>query len=158
MLKLLDKLKELFLYFGQIGSLFLEIIFRIFTGKKRIRQVIIQMMILGVEGLPIVDHEKCIGDGACAKICPRKIITMEPFISERMLTIACSNRDSGRVVKAVCKAGCIACKMCARNCSLFRMDENLAVLDYEHYTTDALECMKKAQEKCPTNIIISVGT
>ena len=111
-----------------------------------------------VEGLAIVDYEKCIGDGACAKICPRKIITMEPFRSERMLSVACSNRDSGRDVKAVCKAGCIACKMCARSCSLFKMDENLAVLDYEHYTTDTLECRKQAQEKCPTNIIISVGT
>jgi phospholipid/cholesterol/gamma-HCH transport system permease protein len=51
---MLSGLKTLVIYFGQITSLFFQIVAQIFTGKKRVRQIVNQMMTLGVEGLPIV--------------------------------------------------------------------------------------------------------
>ncbi|HAU38841.1 MAG TPA: electron transporter RnfB, partial [Phycisphaerales bacterium] len=52
------------------------------------------------------------GCGACAKVCPRNIITMVPFKADRMYVVACCNQDFGKDVKAVCNVGCIGCKAC----------------------------------------------
>ncbi len=49
-----NKLKSLIIYFGKISTLFGEVIYWIFSGKKRIKSIVAQMMILGIESLPIV--------------------------------------------------------------------------------------------------------
>jgi len=64
-----------------------------------------------VNELAVVDYDKCTGCTACARACPRNIITMVPFKSDRMLVVACSNQDSGPDVKAVCKVGCIGLRL-----------------------------------------------
>ncbi|MGD9212541.1 MAG: RnfABCDGE type electron transport complex subunit B, partial [Desulfobacteraceae bacterium] len=72
-----------------------------------------------IDGLAVVDYEKCIGCGACAKACPRNIISINPFKAEQMLAVTCSNLDAGKDVKKVCKVGCLACKACERVSNLF---------------------------------------
>lgn len=47
-------IRRLILYLGEIGFLSLEIIYWIFSGKKRIKNLVIQMLILGVESFPLV--------------------------------------------------------------------------------------------------------
>lgn len=108
-----------------------------------------------VDGLARVDYEKCIGCKACSKACPRKIITMVPFKSDRVLVVACSNLDFGPDVKKVCSTGCIGCKACSRKCELFTMNENLPVLNYDQYELEM--DLGPVLEKCPMHSLVYVG-
>ena len=108
-----------------------------------------------VDGLATVDYEKCTGCTACSHACPRNLIKMVPFSTENMMTVACLNAEVGKVTRQMCKVGCIACKMCAKQTDIFTIDNNLATLDYENYKptpeTDT------AMEKCPTCVIVYRG-
>jgi len=100
-----------------------------------------------VNGVAVVDRDKCVGCGACAAKCPKKIIELFPESKQHI--VACSNHDTGKEVRAVCKAGCIACGMCAKNCpeQAIAVEENLARIDYEKCTncgTCAGKCPVKA--------------
>jgi Na+-translocating ferredoxin:NAD+ oxidoreductase RNF subunit RnfB len=108
-----------------------------------------------VDGLAQVDYHHCIGCKACEAACPRHIISMVPFKSERMLVVACSNRDHGPAVKAVCLIGCISCSACAKKCGLMRMENNLSQIDYDAYTDHP--DLALAVEKCPRESLIYVG-
>jgi H+/Na+-translocating ferredoxin:NAD+ oxidoreductase subunit B len=110
-----------------------------------------------VDGLATVDYDKCVGCGACAKVCPRNIITITPFKYQRVMAIACSNKDFGKAVKEVCKVGCIGCKACAKACSLFQIEDNLSSINYDLYCQEYTEDLQKAIEKCPQKKIILVG-
>ncbi|HPA13962.1 MAG TPA: RnfABCDGE type electron transport complex subunit B [Desulfobacterales bacterium] len=110
-----------------------------------------------VDGLATVDYEKCVGCGACAKACPRNIISMTPFKAEQMLAVTCSNKDVGREVMAVCKVGCIGCGACARISNLFRLEDNLPAIDYEDYSPACSLELMKVCEKCPRKGIVFVG-
>ncbi len=108
------------------------------------------------KALPRVLYEACTGCGACAKVCPRNIITMAPFKAEQMLVIACSNADFGAEVKAVCEIGCIGCKLCAKANDLFSMEGNLPVLDYDRYDPSTAD-FTEALDKCRMESLITVG-
>jgi len=110
-----------------------------------------------IDGLATVDYAKCIGCGACARVCPRNIISMVPFKAERMVVVACSNRDFGKDVRGVCKVGCIGCNACRKVSELFTVEDNLAGIDYEKYDPQKTDALKAAIEKCPTKCIVSVG-
>ena len=108
-----------------------------------------------IDGLSTVDYEKCIGCKACARTCPRNIITMVPFKSDRMLVVACSNQDAGPDVKAVCEVGCIGCGACSRNAELMEMQGKLPMIDYDRYDESADFTL--ARKKCPREGMIYVG-
>jgi RnfABCDGE-type electron transport complex B subunit len=110
-----------------------------------------------VNGLAVVDYEKCTGCGKCAKVCPRNIVHMVPFKREKMVVVACSNKDFGKDVKAVCKVGCLGCKACSRNSDLFTVENNIPRIDYDKYDPDRMEAVEIALEKCPTKRITRVG-
>jgi RnfABCDGE-type electron transport complex B subunit len=109
------------------------------------------------DGLATVDYDKCIGCMACAKACPRNIITMSPFKFERVLAVSCSNKDFGKAVKDVCKVGCVGCKACAKACSLFTIQDNLSSINYDAYCQEYSEDLHKAFEKCPQKRLMLVG-
>jgi len=108
-----------------------------------------------VRGLATVDYDKCIGCGACMRACPRNIITMVPFKAERMLVVACSNQDSGPDAKAVCKVGCLGCRVCARKNDLIHMDGSPPRIDYDKY--DPQVNFEPIVQECPRGSLILVG-
>jgi ferredoxin len=110
-----------------------------------------------VDGVAVVDYETCTGCGACARVCPRNIISMIPFKTDRMLVIGCSNRDFGKDVKAVCQVGCIGCRACEKASSLFKLDANLPVINYNDYDPNVSEATRTALDKCPMKGLVFVG-
>ncbi|MCK4546445.1 MAG: RnfABCDGE type electron transport complex subunit B [Candidatus Eisenbacteria sp.] len=110
-----------------------------------------------VDGLCIIDYEKCVGCGACVRACPRNIISMIPFKADRMLVVVCANKDNAREVKEVCEVGCSGCALCARKGpELFSMDGGLPIIDYEAYTPDHPD-LEIAREKCPKKTLVFMG-
>ena len=60
-----------------------------------------------------------------------------------------------RVMKNICKVGCIACGACAKAADkIFEVKANLAELDYEAYDQGDSAA---AAEKCPTKVIVVFG-
>jgi len=108
-----------------------------------------------VDGLVTIDYEKCTGCAACSKACPRDLIVMVSFSQENMLTVACSSKEAGKVTRSMCKVGCIACGLCAKQTDVFKVEDNLARLDYEKY--QPTEQTETALNKCPTGVIIYLG-
>lgn len=108
-----------------------------------------------VDGLPVIDYEKCTNCGACSRACPRGIIARIAFSSQTMYAVACSNHDPGRAMKRICTVGCIACGACAKAApGLFELKTNLAELNYDVYDeTDPTV----AAAKCPSKVIWSFG-
>jgi electron transport complex protein RnfB len=108
-----------------------------------------------LDGLAIVDYEKCTGCGACSKACPRNLIEMVPFSHENMMTVACSSKENGKSTRVMCKVGCIGCGLCVKQTELFKVEDNLARIDYEKYQPS--EQTETAFNKCPTAVIIFCG-
>lgn len=108
-----------------------------------------------VDGLSVVDYAKCTGCGACAKACPRNLIQMVPFTQPLMVAVACSSRENGKTTRMFCKVGCIGCGICAKQSSLFTVQDNLARLDYAAYQPS--EAVQTAIAKCPTGVIVYRG-
>jgi Na+-translocating ferredoxin:NAD+ oxidoreductase RNF subunit RnfB len=107
------------------------------------------------EGLAVVDYDRCVGCRACAKVCPRNIISLVPFKANRMLVVACSNQDFANDVKAVCEVGCTGCGSCARKNDLFEMENNLPVIDYDQYGAET--DLRPVLEKCKMESLLFVG-
>jgi electron transport complex protein RnfB len=108
-----------------------------------------------IDGLAVVDYVKCTGCAACSRACPRNIIEMAPFGSENMMTVACSSRETGKVTRSMCAVGCIACGICAKQTDLFKVENNLARLDYIKYEPSPQS--ETAMAKCPTGVIVCRG-
>ena len=102
-----------------------------------------------VDGVAVVDKEKCVACGKCVATCPKGLIQIVPYNAEHL--VQCSSHDKGKDVKAACQAGCIGCTLCTKQCEsdAIHMDNNLAVIDYEKCTN----CGKCA-EKCPVKVIL----
>ncbi len=109
-----------------------------------------------VDGLAVVDYRKCTGCSACVRACPRNLIQMVPFSRENMMTVACSNRETGKVTRSMCAVGCIGCGLCAKQSELFTVTDNLARLDYDRY--EPSEQTETAMTKCPTGVIVYCGS
>ena len=102
-----------------------------------------------VDGVAVVDSEKCKACGKCVAACPRHLIELIP--ADATCRVTCSSKDKGVEVKKVCQAGCIGCGLCVRNCpqDAIILEDNLAHIDQEKCT----HC-GACKEKCPVKIIL----
>lgn len=70
-----------------------------------------------VNGVAVVDPDKCTACGACIRLCPQHVISFMPKTADHPLSnVHCSNPERGKKVKDICKAGCLGCTLCQRNC------------------------------------------
>lgn len=101
-----------------------------------------------IDGIAVINKEKCTGCSNCVAECPNNLIEMVPNKAKTL--VACSSYDKGRDVKAACSVGCIGCRLCVKACEddAIHVEDNLAYIDYEKCTN----CGKCA-EVCPVNII-----
>jgi electron transport complex protein RnfB len=103
-----------------------------------------------VDGIAVIDKEKCVSCKACIGACPKGIIELVPYDQE--VIVKCKSNDPGKIARGNCSIGCIGCQMCVRNCpqDAFVFENNLAKIDY----TKCVNCGICA-EKCPTKAIWS---
>ena len=101
-----------------------------------------------VDGVAVVDEEKCVGCGACANICPKGLIKIAEVKPSAF--VSCASLDKGAVVKNVCEAGCIGCKICEKKCEFdaICVENNLAKVDSDKCTACGI-----CAEACPKKII-----
>jgi len=105
---------------------------------------------MGENNLPHVDISICTGCKACMAECPQHIIHAIPkdFIGPRPL---CSNLNVNRAMVAKnCKAGCIKCELCVKNCpeKCIQMVNGIPVTDYTK-CTNCGTCIIK----CPIKVM-----
>lgn len=101
-----------------------------------------------VNGIAVVDKEKCVACGKCISECPNNLIEFVPVSAT--CKVECNSNDKGKDVNAACSVGCIGCMMCVKVCEsgAVTVSNNLAHIDYSKCT----HCGKCA-EKCPRKII-----
>ncbi|MBQ8147635.1 MAG: RnfABCDGE type electron transport complex subunit B [Lachnospiraceae bacterium] len=101
-----------------------------------------------IDGIAVVDKEKCKACGKCVATCPKHLIELIPYESEHV--VLCNSKDKGIDVKKACQAGCIGCGLCARNCpeGAIEVTDNLAHINYEKCTNCGA-----CKSKCPVKII-----
>lgn len=87
-----------------------------------------------VDGIAVVDKDKCKACGKCTAVCPRKLIEMIPY--DQTVKVHCSSQDKGKAVIDACAIGCIGCKKCEKNCpaGAITVENNVAHIDYEKCT------------------------
>lgn len=102
-----------------------------------------------VNGVAVVDKEKCKACGKCVAACPKHLISLIPY--DAKYVVACSSTDKGPVTMKACEAGCIGCGLCARNCP----SQAVAVKDF-HAAIDQEKCTGcgACAEKCPKKCIV----
>ena len=99
-------------------------------------------------GIAHVDHEKCTGCMTCASVCPKGIIVKVPY--EADITVACSSKDPGKVLRQYCDLGCLGCHICEKTCQhdAIHVIDGRAVIDY----TKCVSC-GQCYQKCPRHLI-----
>lgn len=103
-----------------------------------------------VNGVAVVDKEKCKACGKCVAVCPKNLIELIPY--DAKYAVACSSKDKGPVTMKACTVGCIGCQLCKKNCPSGAVDvvDFNASIDYEK-CTECGACM----EKCPKKAIVT---
>lgn len=101
-----------------------------------------------VNGVAVVDKEKCVSCGKCIETCPNQLIELVPYKAKYL--VQCNSQDKGKTLKDNCSAGCLGCTLCVKQCpkEAISMNGNVAKIDY----SKCVGCGICAQ-KCPAKII-----
>ncbi len=103
-----------------------------------------------VDGIAVVDEEKCTACNKCIEICPKNLIKLMPYESKTV--VKCNTKDPGKLVRTYCTVGCTACGICEKNCpeDAIHVIDGIAVIDHDK-CTDCGTCVAK----CPSASIYS---
>lgn len=102
-----------------------------------------------VNGIAVVDKEKCKACSKCIAACPKNLISLIPYDAKQV--VACSSTDKGIVTNKACAVGCIACGLCVKNCpnAAIKLENFHAVIDHEKCSSCGI-----CQQKCPKKTIV----
>ncbi len=105
-------------------------------------------IVMGDDGLPKVDPEKCTACGKCVDACPKSVMALVP--AKQDVIVKCNNLDRGKIARLSCSTACIGCGACVKVCNFdaITVENNCAVIDYDK-CRECYECV----EKCPMNCI-----
>ena len=106
-------------------------------------------------GLPVVIDDNCTACGLCVDACPRNIIELRKRArKDRKVYVACMNKDKGAAPKKACKAACIDCKLCQKECRFdaITIEDGLAYIHADKCTL-CRECVPV----CPTGAILEAN-
>jgi len=102
---------------------------------------------IGKDGLPVIDANLCKGCKACAAECPQGIIRILPKETAGSVPY-CNNRSTIKAsVKKGCKAGCIKCEVCVKNCpqGALSMENGIPKTDYSKCVSCGT-CVEKCRQ------------
>lgn len=100
-------------------------------------------------GVAQVDREACKACGKCISVCPKNLISLIPYSAK--YAAACSSGDKGPITMKDCRAGCIGCGICEKNCpsGAIKVENFNATIDQSKCTGCGI-CV----EKCPKKVIV----
>lgn len=100
-----------------------------------------------VNGVSVVDEEKCTGCGACAEACPKHVISV--LKEGKHAEVLCQNKDKGAVAMKACATSCIGCMKCLKTCQheAIKVENFLSVIDPEK-CVGCGECVPVCPKKC----------
>ena len=104
-----------------------------------------------IDGVAVIDRDKCTACMKCIEVCPKHIIELVPYDNHAI--VKCKSEDIGKVVRSNCSIGCIGCKICVKNCpeDAFIFENNLAKIIYDK-CTNCMTCVEKCPTKCIDNL------
>jgi Na+-translocating ferredoxin:NAD+ oxidoreductase RNF subunit RnfB len=105
-------------------------------------------IVMGPEGLPVINPDKCTACNQCVVACPRDVLTLEPV--SHVVRVQCHSTDTGGRVRKICQVGCTGCAICEKACPVdaITVEDNLAFIDPDK----CVECGICASN-CPQNTI-----
>lgn len=106
-----------------------------------------------VNGVAVVDKEKCKACGKCIAVCPKHLISLIPYKAK--IEVACSSTDKGPVAMKACTNACIGCGICVKQCP--QEDKAIKVENF-HAIIDQEKCVGcgACMEKCPKKAIVNL--
>jgi RnfABCDGE-type electron transport complex B subunit len=110
------------------------------------------------DGVPHVDSAKCTGCRACSNECPQHIIWAIPKDIKGARPI-CSNLNVNKaMVSKNCKAGCIKCEICVKNCpeKCIRMSGDASAPGIPVVDNTRCTSCGTCVAKCPTKVMTLV--
>lgn len=110
-----------------------------------------------INGVAVVDKEKCVACGACIKACPKHLIDLVPY--DKKIRVMCNSLDQAAVAMKACTTACIGCGKCAKGCPVEAIEmttignmvppAKIAKINY----SKCVQCGKCVSE-CPRNAIV----
>ncbi|RRD94917.1 RnfABCDGE type electron transport complex subunit B [Clostridiales bacterium COT073_COT-073] len=101
-----------------------------------------------VDGIAVINPEKCVACGKCVTACPKKLIEIVP--DDKKVRVRCRSLAKGKEVMDACAVGCIACSKCVKECKFdaIHVVNNIAHVDY-----DKCKQCNMCVKVCPKQVI-----